>query len=124
MMVVECPEQGRTLIGYRRLLAVVTVVPGVIVVHWRCPCGAEHLAATGQLAERDPARGAAAVAAVAARLAAAGMAGTAPVACPDDDAVRRLQRSPTSVDAPCGTDPDPRSTSPAASIRIPGSLPR
>jgi hypothetical protein len=104
MMVVECPEQGRTLIGYRRLLAVVTVVPGVIVVHWRCPCGDEHLAATGQVAERDPARGAAAVAAVRARLAVAPMPGRAPVACPDDDAVRCLQRNPSGTDVTAGTD--------------------
>jgi len=123
MMVVDCPEQGRTIIGYRRLLALVTVVPGVIVVHWRCPCGQEHLAATGQLAERDPARAAAAVAAVGARLVGAGMVGTSPAASSQDDAVRRLQRSPSSAAPPASTSPAAPS-SPAAPIRIPGSRPR
>ncbi|MGK2876769.1 MAG: hypothetical protein ACSLEW_14220 [Nocardioides sp.] len=64
MMVAPCPEHGPTLIDYRDLLALVNIEPGVIVMHWTCPCGAEHLTATGRVAEHDPVKAAAAVDAV------------------------------------------------------------
>lgn len=65
MMVAPCPESGPTLIGYRDLLTLVNIEPGVIVMHWTCfPCGTEHLTATGNVAEHDPVKAAAAVDAV------------------------------------------------------------
>lgn len=63
-MVATCPAHGPTLIDYGDLLALVNIEPGVIVMHWTCPCGTEHLTATGNVAEDDPVKAAAAIDAV------------------------------------------------------------
>lgn len=71
MIVADCPRTGRTLIDYPDLLALVNLEPGVIVMHWACPCGEEHLRATGAVASADPVRAAAAEEAVRRQLATA-----------------------------------------------------
>ncbi len=69
MMVGDCPHHGRTLIGYSDILALLNLEPGVIVVRWTCPCGQEHLTATGDIGSTQPHKAAAAVEAVRRRLA-------------------------------------------------------
>lgn len=63
-LVVDCPTQGNILLGYGAIRALVNLEPGVVVVWWDCPCGHDHIVATGHLAERDPERAARAVRAV------------------------------------------------------------
>lgn len=53
MMVVECPDRGRLLLGEESLQIVANVAPGTIVCRWECPCGADHVALTGRHAPRD-----------------------------------------------------------------------
>lgn len=54
MMVADCPRNGRTLIDFADLLSLVNVEPGVIVMHWLCSCGDEHVRATGGAVSADP----------------------------------------------------------------------
>lgn len=57
MLVGVCPVRGGpVLIGFTDLHATVNVEPGVIVLHWDCACGDDHLTATGSVASGDPAR--------------------------------------------------------------------
>lgn len=70
MLVVDCPTLGRGIIGYSNLLALINYEPGIIVIHWSCQCGENHLAATGSIASADPERAAAVVEAARRRLSA------------------------------------------------------
>lgn len=64
MMVVECPEFGRTLVSESDIRNVVNVAPGVVVVRWDCPCGQDHLMATGRQGSTDARKAEAALSAV------------------------------------------------------------
>ncbi len=68
MMALTCPHAGLLLLGHEDLLALVNVEPGVIVLHWRCLCGAEHFSATGAIGSVDRERARTAVALVRERL--------------------------------------------------------
>jgi hypothetical protein len=61
MFVGECPHHGPTLLSYTSLLTLVNYEPGIIVIHWSCLCGEEHITATGTIGSTDPARAAAAI---------------------------------------------------------------